>query len=104
MKENGHTYLVARVSSETIDAMAAFEAEGEDMENDLCDEPSEDPEMEPDSEPEPDEEPDAPGLRRRFIADNSRDACTSGTDAASSTRRPMTGPGTTTSSGRSSAR
>ena len=40
MKQDGKTYLVARVSSATIDALAAFEAEGEDRENDLCDEPS----------------------------------------------------------------
>ncbi len=40
VKENGHTYLIARVSSATIDALAAFEAEGEDREPiDLEDEP-----------------------------------------------------------------
>jgi hypothetical protein len=69
VKENGHTYLVARVSSETIDAMAAFEAEGEDMENDLCDEPSEDPEMEPDDEPDHDDEYDFPRERQKYIKD-----------------------------------
>ena len=39
---DGQTYLVAPVSSETVDALAAFEAEGEDRENDLCDEPGQD--------------------------------------------------------------
>ncbi len=40
VKENGHTYIVARLSSATIDALAAFEAEGEDREPmDLEDEP-----------------------------------------------------------------
>ena len=44
VKENGHTYIVARLSSATIDALAAFEAEGEDRENDLEDEPETDTE------------------------------------------------------------
>ena len=51
MKENGHTYLVARVSSATIDALAAFEAEGEDREWDQCDEPQVDDEPDFDNEP-----------------------------------------------------
>ena len=41
---HGEFYLVAPVSPATIDALAAFEAEGEDRENDLCDEPGEDAE------------------------------------------------------------
>ncbi len=41
----GRSYLVAPVSAPTIDALAAFEAEAEDRENDLCDEPSEDREL-----------------------------------------------------------
>ena len=45
VKENGHTYIVARLSSATIDALAAFEAEGEDREPmDLEDEPETDTE------------------------------------------------------------
>ena len=36
---DGQPYLVAPVTADTIDALAAFEAEGEDRENDLCDEP-----------------------------------------------------------------
>ena len=43
---NGKTYLVAPVSPKTIDALAAFEAEGEDRE------------IEPDNEPEYDNEAD----------------------------------------------
>ena len=42
VKENGHTYLVARVSSPTIDALAAFEAEGEGREIEDLDEPGTD--------------------------------------------------------------
>ena len=38
VRENGHTYLVARVSSYTIDALAAFEAERADLEPDGSDE------------------------------------------------------------------
>ncbi len=44
MKENGHTYLVARVSSTTIDTLAAFEADGEDREAYMDDEPETDSE------------------------------------------------------------
>ncbi len=50
---NGQVYLVAPVSAPTIDALAAFEAEGEDRENDLCDEPNGDRELDnSDLEPE----------------------------------------------------
>ena len=49
--QDGKTYLVARVSSATIDALAAFEAEAEDRENDLCDEPQVDDEPDFDNEP-----------------------------------------------------
>ena len=41
---DGQAYLVAPVSTPTIDALAAFEAEGEDREDDLCDEPDQDDE------------------------------------------------------------
>ncbi len=45
-------YLVAPVSNATIDALAAFEAEGEDREpGDLCDEPGFDNEPDHDNEP-----------------------------------------------------
>ncbi len=49
--------------------MAAFEAEGEDRENNLCDEPSEDLEIDnSDLElEEVDNEPDEPRARQRFI-------------------------------------
>ena len=40
MTEGRHTYLVARVSSATIDALAAFEAEGEDREPYMDEEPA----------------------------------------------------------------
>ena len=40
VRENGHTYLVARVSSYTVDTLAAFEAERADLEPDGSDEPS----------------------------------------------------------------
>ncbi len=42
--------------------MAAFEAQGEDRKNDLCDEPSEDLELD-----EADNEPDDPQAHQRFI-------------------------------------
>lgn len=37
----GHVYLVARVSSATLDNLATFETLREDMEADGCDEPEE---------------------------------------------------------------
>ena len=40
----GQFFLVAPVSAPTIDALAALEAEGEDREDDLCDEPDQDDE------------------------------------------------------------
>ena len=47
-----HTYLVARVSSATIDALASFEAAGEDRESvDPCDGPGQDEEPAHDNEP-----------------------------------------------------
>ncbi len=65
----GKFYLVAPVSAATIDAMAAFEAEGEDRENDLCDELNGDLELDTsDLElDEADNEPDDPQARQRFI-------------------------------------
>ena len=36
-----HVYLLARVSSATLDSLAAFETSRENMEDDLCDEPEE---------------------------------------------------------------
>jgi hypothetical protein len=53
VSEGRHRYLVARVSSETIDALAAFEAGREDLEPDGSDEPQTDrlhDEVEPDSD------------------------------------------------------
>ena len=44
IRENGHTYLVARVSSYTVDTLAAFESERADLEPDGSDE------LEPDLE------------------------------------------------------
>ena len=41
---DGCAYLLALVCPETVDILAAFGAEAEDRENDLCDEASEDPE------------------------------------------------------------
>ena len=46
-----HIYRGARVSSATVDALASFEVEGEDRENDLCDEPQVDDEPDFDNEP-----------------------------------------------------
>ena len=56
IKENGKTYLVAPVSSKTIDALAAFEAEGEDREPYMDDEPPTDAEPADDAEPDNDRE------------------------------------------------
>ncbi len=39
VNHQGHTYLIARVSSETLDALAAFEAERANLESDGSDEP-----------------------------------------------------------------
>ncbi len=74
---NGEQFIVAPVSPETIDALAAFEAEGEDRENDLCDEPSEDRELDNSDDAfdvvngiiMEDHEPDCPEARQRFIAE-----------------------------------
>ena len=74
VRENSHIYLVARVSSATLDGLAGFEAGREDMEEDGSDEPEETdcdlgygetPGMEGG-------EPDAPELRRRFIAERQK--------------------------------
>jgi hypothetical protein len=48
VSEGRHRYLLARVSSETIDALAAFETAREDLEPDGSDEPQD--EAEPDSD------------------------------------------------------
>ena len=40
VRENGHTYLVARVSSATLDSLATFETSREDLEEGGDDEPS----------------------------------------------------------------
>jgi len=67
VRENGHTYLVARVSSETLDSLATFETSRADLEEGGGDEPSPsgnsplniDAEQDTaDDEPEPDLEPD----------------------------------------------
>ncbi len=79
---NGQAYLVAPVSAPTIDALAAFEAEGEDRENDLCDEPSEDRERDHSDDAfdvvngaiMEDHEPDCPEARERFIAERAKRA------------------------------
>ncbi len=59
----GKFYLVAPVSAATIDALAAFEAEGEDMELDASDLELDTSDLEPDH----DNEPDDPQARQRFI-------------------------------------
>ena len=40
VREDGHTYLVARVSGDTLDSLATFETERADLEPDGSDEPS----------------------------------------------------------------
>ncbi len=80
---DGQSYLVAPVSDATIDALAMFEAEGEDMENDLCDEPSEDRERDHSDDAfdaviggviMDDHEPDCPEARQRFIPERAKRA------------------------------
>ncbi len=74
---DGQSYLVAPVSAPTIDALAAFEAEGEDREFDLCDEQEEDDDRSNDDAFDAvngvaimdDFEPDCPEARQRFIAE-----------------------------------
>ncbi len=74
---HGQQYLVAPVSVSTIDALAAFEAEGEDRENDLCDEEETDDDRANDHAFDAvngaaimdDFEPDCPEARQRFIAE-----------------------------------
>ena len=79
---NGQAYLVAPVSAPTIDALAAFEAEGEDRENDLCDEEETDDDRSNDDAFDAvngvaitdDFEPDCPEARERFIAERAKRA------------------------------
>ncbi len=74
---NGEQFIVAPVSAATIDALAAFEAEGEDRENDLCDEEETDDDRSNDDAFDAvngvaimdDFEPDCPEARQRFIAE-----------------------------------
>lgn len=74
---DGQAYLVAPVSAPTIDALAAFEVEGEDREFDLCDEQEEDDDRSNDDAFDAvnggvimdDHEPDCPEARERFIAE-----------------------------------
>ena len=40
VRDDGHTYLVARVSGDTLDSLATFETSRADMEEDGSDEPS----------------------------------------------------------------
>jgi hypothetical protein len=47
---DGYAYLLAPVRPETVDILAAFGAEAEDRENDLCDEANEDPEDDTDTD------------------------------------------------------
>ncbi len=78
VRDNGHVYLVARVSAATLDSLASFETSREDLEDGGDDEPeetdcdlgySETPGLEGCELDEADMEFDAPGLRRRFIAE-----------------------------------
>ena len=81
----GGTWLLAPVTTEMADTLAAFEAEAEDRENDLCDEAQADDEPsfgsgtdgeqeldEADREDEGDGEPDAHWMRGRFVKDPDR--------------------------------
>ena len=79
---NGEQFIVAPVSPATIDALAAFEAEGEDRENDLCDEEETDDDRSNDDAFDAvngvaimdDFEPDEPEARQRFIAERAKRA------------------------------
>ncbi len=68
VRENGHVYLTARVSSATLDSLATFETAREDLElePDLEEEPDREPE--PDRELDHDEEYDFPRERQKYIA------------------------------------
>ena len=80
---HGQQFIMAPVSPATVDALAAFEAEGEDRENDLCDEP---PENDDDRANDhacdavngvaimDDFEPDCPEARQRFVAERTKRA------------------------------
>ncbi len=58
VRENGHTYLVARVSSVTLDSLATFETSREDLEletdQEQVNEDADDSDLEPDHDNEPD--------------------------------------------------
>ncbi len=75
IEQDGKKFLVARVSEPTIDALAAFDAEGEDREPYMEDEPAtdaepvDDAEPDHDSEEEPDREPDYRRERQKYIAE-----------------------------------
>ena len=68
---DGQQFIVAPVSTATIDALAAFEAEGEDMEFDASDLELDTSDLEIDASDleldEADREPDDPQARQRFI-------------------------------------
>ncbi len=74
---DGEQFIVAPVSPATIDALAAFEAEGEDREKDLCDGQKEDDDRSNDHAFDAvngvaimdDFEPDCPEARERFIGE-----------------------------------
>ncbi len=75
IRENGHTYLVARVSSYTVDTLAAFESERADLEEGGDDELEPDLEQvnedrdDSDLEPDQDEEYDFPRERQKYTVE-----------------------------------
>ena len=83
VRKDGHVYLLARVSSATLDSLAAFETERADLEDDGSDEPSigsygvggVDVELDTsDDEPDRDDEYDFPRERQQYIVDRQVDA------------------------------
>ncbi len=58
IQQNGHTYLVARVSSVTLDSLATFETSREDLELETDQEQVNEDADDSDDEPDHDNEPD----------------------------------------------
>ena len=67
IQQNGHTYLVARVSSHTVDTLATFESEREDLEVEPDAEQVDEDRDDSDLEPDHDEEYDFPRERQKYV-------------------------------------
>ena len=92
------TWLLVPTTTALLDALAAFEVEGEDRENDIEDEPQSDDEpsiggstTEDRELDECDHEPDGAEIRRRFVAQVERLSGERGWDAVTRIKRMVRG-------------